>query len=54
MEAGFLLWIPLLWKGISENNKWINTFNGIEREKWLLPISLLIMIAVSIYYKRKK
>ena len=54
MEAGFLLWIPLLWKGVYENSKWINTFHGIEREKWLLPIFLLLMIAVSIYYKKKK
>lgn len=54
MEAGFLLWMPLLWNGLYENRKWIHTFNVAEIKKWLLPIFLFIMIGVSSYCKRKK
>lgn len=54
MEAVFLLWLPVLWIGLNENSKWINTFRNAEREKWLLPVFLFILIAVSLYYKKNK
>lgn len=54
MEAGFLLWIPLLWKGFYENGEWINRFNDGETEKWFLFVFLFILIAVSIHDKKKK
>ncbi len=54
MEAGFLLWIPLLWKGFYENGEWINKFNDEETEKWFLFVFLFILIAVSIYDRKKK
>ncbi|MBD5545083.1 MAG: hypothetical protein HDR01_12835 [Lachnospiraceae bacterium] len=54
MEAVFLLWIPVLWIGLNGNSKWINTFHNAASEKWLLPVFLFILIAVSLYYKKNK
>lgn len=54
MEVGSLIWLPVLWIGLNENSRWINTFCNAEMEKWLLPVFLFILVTVSLYYKKNK
>lgn len=54
MEAGYLLWIPVLWKLPYENGKWFNIYSRAEIEKWFLFIFLFLLMAVSIQNKKKE